>query len=153
MNNTTKTMSTLDRAVLFLGTGMMLAWFLGIGIGGFVVLLAIAAGTLVYQAHTLTIVLSSFVMVPLMLTLLWGALMLAGVIWEKWGVELSVSEQSGPENRCTPVCTFRTSCSSWGILYSRCLARRWQIKGRSYLRARWRPSDLSLERSVVSGDR
>ena len=99
MNNTTKTMSTLDRAVLFLGTGMMLAWFLGIGIGGFVVLLAIAAGTLVYQAHTLTIVLSSFVMVPLMLTLLWGALMLAGVIWEKWGVQLSVSEQSGPENR------------------------------------------------------
>ena len=108
MNNTTKTMSALDRAVLFLGTGMMLAWFLGIGIGGFVVLLAIAAGTLVYQAHTLTIVLSSFVMVPLMLTLLWGALMLAGVIWEKWGVELSVSEQSGPENRVRLWLTFRT---------------------------------------------
>ena len=96
MNDAVSTTSTLDRAVMILVTGMMLAWTLGIGIVGFVVLLAIA-WALVYQSHILAVVLSFLVIAPLLLTLLWGVLMAVGLIRERWIMKLTAPESSWRE--------------------------------------------------------
>jgi len=93
MNNTASTRSILDKAVVILGTSMMLVWTLGIGIVGFIVLLAIP-WALATQSHNLAIVSSFLVIVPLMLTLLWGLLMLVGVIRDKVAAQLSDSSRS-----------------------------------------------------------
>ena len=73
MNVATSTTSTLDRASMFLGTAMMLAWTLGIGIVGFALLLAIAYA-MVFHNYSLAIVFSFLLFAPLMLTIAWGIL-------------------------------------------------------------------------------
>ena len=73
MRVATSTPSILERASIFLGKAMMLAWTLGIGIVGFALLLAIAYAML-FHNYSLAIVCSFFLFVPLMLTIAWGIL-------------------------------------------------------------------------------
>lgn len=82
MSTTTSTTDTLDRVSMILGTAMMIAWTLAIGIGGFVLLLAIAFG-MVSQSLNLAAVASGLLFLPLLLTVAWGITLAAETIREK----------------------------------------------------------------------
>ncbi len=79
MSATTSTTDTLDRVSMVLGTAMMIAWTLAIGIGGFVLLLAIAFG-MVSQSLNLATVASGLLFLPLLLTVAWAAGLLAYIL-------------------------------------------------------------------------
>jgi hypothetical protein len=83
MSVATNTTSTLDRASETLGTAMMIAWTLGIGLVGFGLLLVIAYA-LVVQSKTLAVVCSLLLFAPLMITILWGTIKAAAATSEKW---------------------------------------------------------------------
>lgn len=92
MSTEMSTTRTLDRGAMVLGTAMMIAWTLGIGIVGFVLLLAIAYA-MVFQSHTVAVVLSFLLIAPLMLTIAWG------IVWAAKEVSASEAVQhalSGP---------------------------------------------------------
>src|SRR5271157_6344683 len=76
MSVATSTTSALDRTSMFLGTAMMLAWTLGIGIVGFALLLAIAYA-MVFHNSSVAIVCSFVLFAPLILTIAWGILWVA----------------------------------------------------------------------------
>ena|SRR5271157_5998466 len=98
MSVATSTTSALDRASMFLGTAMMLAWTLGIGIVGFALLLAIAFA-MVFQNYSLAIVCSALLFAPLMLTIAWGTLWVAKAAGERLFLLRSVSAPSWLETR------------------------------------------------------
>jgi len=98
MSVATSTSSTLDRASMFLGTAMMLAWTLGIGIVGFALLLAIAYA-MVFHNSSLAIVCSFVLFVPLMLTIAWGILWVAEAEKERVSLHRDVSAPSWWETR------------------------------------------------------
>lgn len=85
MSTTTSTTDTLDRVSLILGTAMMIAWMLAIGIGGFVLLLAIAFG-MMSHSNNLAVVASCLLFLPLLLTVAWGIALAAETIGEKMAV-------------------------------------------------------------------
>lgn len=93
MRVATSTPSILERASIFLGKAMMLAWTLGIGIVGFALLLAIAYAML-FHNFSLAIVCSFFLFVPLMLTIAWGILWAAEAAYERLSLLRSVSSPS-----------------------------------------------------------
>lgn len=76
MNTRTNENNASDRGSMILGTAMMLAWTFGIGVVGFVLLLAAAYGLLT-QSYTVTIVCFAVLLTPLMMTLVWGVMKLA----------------------------------------------------------------------------
>ena len=98
MSVATSTTSTLDRASMFLGTAMMLAWTLGIGIVGFALLLAIAYA-MVFHNSSLAIVCSFVLFVPLILTIAWGILWVAEAEKKRWSLHRDVSAPSWWETR------------------------------------------------------
>jgi len=98
MSVATSTTSTLERASTFLGTAMMLAWTLGIGIVGFTLLLAIAYA-MVFHNSSLAIVCSFVLFVPLMLTIAWGILWAAEAAKERLSLLRIVSAPSWRGNR------------------------------------------------------
>ena len=98
MRVATSTSGSLDRASMFLGTAMMLAWTLGIGIVGFALLLAIAYA-MVFHNYSLTIVCSFLLFAPLMLTIAWGILWAAEAAKERLSLLRIVSAPSWRGNR------------------------------------------------------
>lgn len=88
----------LDKAPAILGTAMMLAWTLGLGILGFVLLLAIAYA-MVLQNPTLVIVCSFLLFAPLLMIIVWGLLSAAELAREKWAMHYGVSGPSWWERR------------------------------------------------------
>lgn len=90
MRVATSTTSTLGRASMFLGTAMMIAWTLGIGIVGFALLLAITYAML-FQNYSLTIICTFLLFAPLLLTIAWGTLWAAEAAKEKLSVLRSFS--------------------------------------------------------------
>lgn len=75
MNTRMNETNASDRGSMILGTAAMLAWTFGIGVAGFVLLLAAAYGLLT-QAYTLTIICLAVLLTPLMMTLVWGVMKL-----------------------------------------------------------------------------
>lgn len=66
-----RTNETSDRVLTILGTVMMVAWFVVIGLGGFVLLLA--AFYAMTSNHLTLLVITCFALcLPLALTLIWG---------------------------------------------------------------------------------
>ena len=98
MSVATSTTSTLDRASMFLGTAMVLAWTLGIGIVGFAMLLAIAYA-MVFHNYSLVVVCSFFLFAPFMLTIAWGILWVAEAAKSRVSLLRSVSAPSWWETR------------------------------------------------------
>ena len=98
MSVATSTTSTLDRASMFLGIAMVLAWTLGIGIVGFALLLAIAYA-MVFHNYSLVVVCSFFLFAPLMLTIAWGILWVAEAAKSRLSLLRSVSAPSWWETR------------------------------------------------------
>jgi hypothetical protein len=98
MNVATSTTSTLDRTSMFLGTAMMLAWTLGIGIVGFALLLAIAYA-MVFHNSSVAIVCSFVLFAPLILTIAWGILWVAEAEKKRWSLHRDVSVPSWWETR------------------------------------------------------
>lgn len=92
------TTGTLDRASMLLGTAMMIAWTLGIGIVGFALLLAIAY-TMIFHNYSLTFVCSFFLFAPLMLTIAWGILWALEAARERLSLTRVVSAPSWWETR------------------------------------------------------
>ncbi len=82
MSAATSTTSTLNRASAILGTAMMIAWTLGIGLVGLGLLLVIAYA-LVAQSHTLAIICSFLLFAPIIMTIVWGIISAAEVTNEK----------------------------------------------------------------------
>jgi hypothetical protein len=98
MNTTTSTTITLERASRTLGTAMMVAWTLGIGIVGFALLLAIAYA-MVFHNQILAIVSSFLLFAPLMLTVVWGILWAAEAAMKTWAIRRHVSVPTWWETR------------------------------------------------------
>jgi len=98
MNTATSTTATLDRASSTLGTAMMLAWTMGIGIGGFALLLAIAYA-MVFNNQTLAIVSTFLLFAPLMLTLLWGIFWAVETTRKTWSIRRHVPAPTWWETR------------------------------------------------------
>jgi len=80
------------------GTAMMLAWTLGIGIVGLLLLLAIAYG-LAFHHPAIVIVCTFLLFAPLMLTVLWGIMGAAAVMGERLAAFQPVSGPSWWEHR------------------------------------------------------
>lgn len=80
----------LDKASSILGTAMMLAWTLGLGILGFVLLVAIAYA-MVLQNQTLVIVCSLLLFSPLLMTVAWGLLSAAEKARDRRAMDYGVS--------------------------------------------------------------
>ncbi len=98
MSAATSTTSTLNRASAILGTAMMIAWTLGIGLVGLGLLLVVAYA-LVAQSHTLAIVCSFLLFAPLIITIVWGIISAAEAISEKWAAHHRGSGPSWWERR------------------------------------------------------
>lgn len=93
MSAATPNTDTLDKTSTILGTAMMLVWTLGLGILGFVLLLAIAYA-MTMQNQTLLIVCSSLIFAPLLITLVWGLFSAANLARKRWATQNDVSGPS-----------------------------------------------------------
>jgi hypothetical protein len=85
METQTMTNDTVERVSKALGTAMMLAWTMVIGIGGFVLLATIGFALLTYNA-TLAIVASFLLFLPLAITAVWGISLAVGIVVKKSAV-------------------------------------------------------------------
>jgi predicted ABC-type exoprotein transport system permease subunit len=82
MNAATMTNDKAGRMSTVLGTAMMIAWTLVIGIGGVALLLTVAFG-LFSNNLNLAVVSSFLLFVPLLLTIVWGVTLAASILDEK----------------------------------------------------------------------
>jgi hypothetical protein len=85
MKTQTMTNDTVERVSMALGTAMMLAWTMVIGIGG-VVLLATIAFALLSNNVNLAIVASFLLFLPLAITGVWGISLAVGIVMKKSAV-------------------------------------------------------------------
>ncbi|MCA1960372.1 MAG: hypothetical protein LDL33_06215 [Desulfomonile sp.] len=98
MSATSVTVGSSNRACMIAGTAMMLAWTLGIGFVGLVLLLAIAYA-LVFHHPAVAVVCIFLLFTPLMLTVLWAVLGAAVAIGERWTAFQAVSGPTWWERR------------------------------------------------------
>lgn len=95
MSVTTSANRSSERGYMILGTAMMLAWFLVIGVGGFLLLLGIFYA-MVAKNMTLAVVCCVLVFAPLGMTLLWGFFS-AEALREKWAARESVASTAAAQ--------------------------------------------------------
>jgi amino acid transporter len=91
MSTATPKTYALEKTSSILGTVMMLAWTLGIGILGFVLLLAIAYA-MTMQNQTLLIVCCVLIFAPLLITTVWGLFSAANHARKRWVTQYDVSD-------------------------------------------------------------
>jgi len=84
MSVDTSTTTTLDRVSGTLGTAMMLAWILGIGIGSFALLLGLTYA-MVFGNLALGVICSILLFAPIVITILWGMVTATEAIRAKLG--------------------------------------------------------------------
>jgi hypothetical protein len=89
MSVTTSADRSSERGYMILGTAMMLAWFMVIGVGGFLLLLGIFYA-MVAENMTLAVVCCVLLFAPLGMTLLWG-FSSAEALREKWAARVNVA--------------------------------------------------------------
>jgi len=89
MSVTTSANRASERGYMILGTAMMLAWFMVIGVGGFLLLMGIFYA-MVAKSMTLGIVCCVLLFAPLGMTLLWGFFS-AEALREKWSAGMNVA--------------------------------------------------------------
>jgi hypothetical protein len=98
MSAATTATSSFDRTSMMLGTAMMLAWTFWMGIGGLVLLLAVAYA-FVNHSPTLGIVCSFLVFAPLMMTIVWGVAGVCETVRHKWITNCSLPGPTWWERR------------------------------------------------------
>ena len=89
MNATTNTTTILERISAILGMVMMLAWTLGLGVVGFVILLGLFYAMAV-RSETLAVLAFSFLFTPLLMISVWGFFSWTERLTKKWSVQDTV---------------------------------------------------------------
>ncbi len=98
MRDATTIDGNIDRTSMILGAAMMLAWTFWMGIGGLVLLLAVAY-SLATQSPTLGIVCSFLLLAPLMMTIVWGIGALCQTVKAIWALNCNLRGPSWWERR------------------------------------------------------
>ncbi len=94
MNNKT----TLDKATIMLGTVMMIAWTLMIGVFGFVLLAAGAYGITSHR-YTLVTVCAILLFSPLLMTIVWGLFSAIGIVSKQFATDYAMAGPTWWEQR------------------------------------------------------